>query len=204
MVIIKNSDLPITLIKNNNLKLDSDGCEGDGCEGDGCEGGGGDGCDGEGDGGGNSDNKSNDSYGNGYESSNDVNDNSYGEYVIMHTKCRHLFGENYSLLKENVKLFCNIAKFRYRVIIMGEREFPCTVEVIAHGITTVYNELLGLKNNNNIHDITVDNIYNNLDYDSYKNDVNIISDPETQFVVYSIEYGRKNNGPEMTVYLAEV
>jgi hypothetical protein len=43
-----------------------------------------------------------------------------------------------------------------------------------------------------------------VEIDYTKNDVNIISDPETQFVVYSIEYGRKNNGPEMTVYLAEV
>ena len=42
----------------------------------------------------------------------------------------------------------------------------------------------------------------NVDY--VKDDVDIVSSPETQFVVYSIEYSRKSSGPEMTVYLAEV
>lgn len=42
----------------------------------------------------------------------------------------------------------------------------------------------------------------NVDY--VKDDVDIVSSPDTQFVVYSIEYSRKGSGPEMTVYLAEV
>jgi hypothetical protein len=42
----------------------------------------------------------------------------------------------------------------------------------------------------------------NVDY--VKDDVDIVSSPDTQFVVYSIEYSRKSSGPEMTVYLAEV
>lgn len=37
-----------------------------------------------------------------------------------------------------------------------------------------------------------------------KDGVDIVSNPDTQFVVYNIEYARKNTGPEMTVYLAEV
>lgn len=182
MHIIHNILLPITLIKNNNLKLDND--DGDNNYGDcvnsDCD------TDDVNNIGINSDNKSNDSYGNGYDSSNDGggDGDGDGEYVIMHTKCRHLSSENYSLLKENVKIFCNIAKFRYRVIIMGEREFPCTIETDAHGITTVYNELLGLKNNNTVDDITVDNIYSNLNYDSYKNDVNIIKNAK-----YNICFG---------------
>ena len=40
--------------------------------------------------------------------------------------------------------------------------------------------------------------------DYIKDDVSIVSSPDTQFVIYNIEYSRKGSGPEMTVYLAEV
>jgi hypothetical protein len=42
----------------------------------------------------------------------------------------------------------------------------------------------------------------NIDY--IKDDIDIVSSPDTQFVIYNIEYSRKGSGPEMTVYLAEV
>ena len=178
MIIIENKYLPITLTKSNSLKLDKDNDVDINFKND-------DNINNN-DNINNDDNISNDSYGNGYKSNNtdDNNDDNNDEYVIVHTKCRHLSGENYSLIKENIKLFCNIAKFRYRVIIMGEREFPCTEEMIVHGITTVYNELLGLKNNNIVDDITINNIYSNLDYDNYKNDVNIIKNAK-----YNICFG---------------
>jgi len=43
-----------------------------------------------------------------------------------------------------------------------------------------------------------------VEIDYNKDGVDIISSPTTQFVIYNIEYIRKNTGPEMTVYLAEV
>jgi hypothetical protein len=43
-----------------------------------------------------------------------------------------------------------------------------------------------------------------VEIDYTKDDVDVVANPETQFVVYNIEYIRKNTGPEMTVYLAEV
>ena len=103
-------------------------------------------------------------------------DNDYEEddYIIFHTKCRHTNQMNYLLLKKNIKLFCEIFKSKYKIIIMGERVFPITEEVIVHGITTVYDEFLGLKNNNNVIDLTCENIYNNLNYEMYKNDIKII------------------------------
>jgi hypothetical protein len=105
------------------------------------------------------------------------------EYIIFHTKCRHSSQENYKILKENIKLFCkNI--FKYKIIIMGERVFPHTEEVDMHGITTVYDELLELKNNNNIIDNSIENIYSNLDYDNYKNDIKIIQNAK-----YNICFG---------------
>jgi hypothetical protein len=57
---------------------------------------------------------------------------------------------------------------------MGERTFPNTEETEIHGITTAYNELLELKTHNDVSDITVENIYNNLDYNNYKNDIELI------------------------------
>ena len=103
-------------------------------------------------------------------------DNDYEEddYIIFHTKCRHTNQMNYLIFKKNIKLFCEIFKSKYKIIIMGERVFPITEEVIVHGITTVYDEFLGLKNNNNVIDLTCENIYNNLNYEMYKNDIKII------------------------------
>ena len=105
----------------------------------------------------------------------DTNENiEKDEYIIFHTKCRHSRSENYSLLKENTKQFCSSNKSKYKIIILGERIFPHTEEVDAHGITTVYNELLQLKNNNDIIDKSIENIYSNLDYNNYKNDIKLI------------------------------
>jgi hypothetical protein len=106
------------------------------------------------------------------------------EYIIVHTKCRHSSQENYKILKENIKLFCKNNTFKYKIIIMGERVFPHTEEVDMHGITTVYNELLELKNNNDIIDKSIENIYSNLDYDNYKNDIKLIQNAK-----YNICFG---------------
>ena len=43
-----------------------------------------------------------------------------------------------------------------------------------------------------------------VEIDYVKDDVNVVSNPDTQFVIYNIEYSRNSNGPEMTVYMAEV
>jgi hypothetical protein len=43
-----------------------------------------------------------------------------------------------------------------------------------------------------------------VEIDYNKDGVNVVTNPSTQFVIYNIDYSRKNSGPEMTVYLAEV
>lgn len=107
-----------------------------------------------------------------------INDNSNktdtSDYIIFHTKCRHNSTEDYTFLKLKIKEFCTNFKSKYKIYIMGERTFPENAETKCHGITTVYNELLGLKQNNDVIDITVDNIYSNLNYSNYKADVNLI------------------------------
>lgn len=59
---------------------------------------------------------------------------------------------------------------------MGEREFPKTPEGENDNITTIYDELLLLKKlNSNIIDLTIPIIYNNLNYENYKNDLSLIN-----------------------------
>ena len=37
-----------------------------------------------------------------------------------------------------------------------------------------------------------------------ENGLDIVTSADTRFVVYNIDYSRKENGPEMTVYVSEV
>jgi len=117
-------------------------------------------------------------------------DNEIGEeYIIFHTKCRHVFNyENIEILKENIQKFCKDFKSEYKIIIMGERSFPYNQEVDLHGITTVYSELIELKTNNVIIDKTIENLYSNLDYDNYLNDVKLIKNAK-----YNICFGIGNS-----------
>jgi hypothetical protein len=115
----------------------------------------------------------------------DTNENvELDEYIIFHTKCRHTKGENYSILKRDIKQFCSNNKSKYKIIIMGERTFPHTEEVDIHGITTVYNEVVEFKNNNDIIDKSIEDIYSNLDYNNYKNDIKLIQNAK-----YNICFG---------------
>ena len=107
------------------------------------------------------------------------------EYIIFHTKCRFTSNINYDFLKHNISIFCSNFKTKYKIVIMGEQIFPTNEEVLYHGITTIYNELLGLKNNNDVLDISIKNIYNNLDYDNYKNDINLIKNAKINILVGS-------------------
>jgi hypothetical protein len=113
------------------------------------------------------------------------------EYIIFHTKCRHTKDENYELLKNKIKQFCENYKSKYTIIIMGEQIFPVTEESIGHGITTVYDELKVLEKNNKVVDLTINNIYNNLNYENYYNDVKLMKNAK-----YNIIFGR--GGPLCT------
>ena len=88
---------------------------------------------------------------------------------------------------------------KYRLFAQGENNFPFTI--VGFNSIAINSELkeenypnLKIFKNGNIQITGVKN----------KDDVNIITNPNTQFVIYNIEYIRKNTGPEMTVYLAEV
>jgi hypothetical protein len=96
------------------------------------------------------------------------------EYIVFHTKLRLAVTateKDYTTVKNNILSFCNTFKSKYKIYIVGEREMPKTYESIQIGITTIYNELLTLSNNNTVVDLSEDIIYNNLNYNTYKHDI---------------------------------
>jgi len=104
-----------------------------------------------------------------------TNDNSSKEeYIIFHTKCRFHSRYNYKELKLQIKNFASTFKTNQKIIIMGERIMPSNIESDIHHITTVYPELLELKIHNSVIDMTDDNIYDNLNFEHYMNDMTLV------------------------------
>ena len=107
-------------------------------------------------------------------------------YIIFHTKCRFLHelisDTNINIIK--LREFYKNFKSKYKIIILGEQNMINTKEANFHGIKTIYDELLLLKNNNDIIDLTRNVIYNDLDYDNYLKDVSIIHHAN-----YNIHFG---------------
>jgi|688.fasta_scaffold106504_2 hypothetical protein len=105
------------------------------------------------------------------------------EYIVFHTKCRFINKFNYNNLKQNLKLFYKTFKSKYKIIILGEKQMPSNSETNCHKITTIYDELLELKNNNDVLDLSIDNIYDNLDFNNYCKDMAIIHNAKTNIIV---------------------
>lgn len=105
------------------------------------------------------------------------------EYIIFHTKCRFTNNFNYSDLKKCMKKFCKNFKTNYAIIILGERCMPNNMETSVHKITTIYDELLELKSNNNVLDLSLDNIYDNLNFENYCKDMSLIHNAKTNILV---------------------
>lgn len=96
------------------------------------------------------------------------------EYIIFHTKCRFMYNFNYTELKSKLLSFYKNYKTNYKIILLGERYMPYAKEINENKIITIYEELLELKNNNDVIDLTTPNIYDNLDFETWLNDVSII------------------------------
>jgi hypothetical protein len=79
-------------------------------------------------------------------------------------------------------------KTRFTVFLLGERHISNSLEVDYHNITTIYNELLQLSNNNNVVDLTIQNIYDNMDYEIWNRDMSYIHNAE-----YNVGVGEGGN-----------
>jgi len=108
----------------------------------------------------------------------------FTDYIIFHTKCRFSSNFDYVGLKNQLGYFFSNLKTKYKIIILGEQTFPHTIEVDMHGFTTIYDELILLSKNNSITDLTKKEIYNQLNYESYKNDLFLIKN-----AIYNIHIG---------------
>ena len=96
------------------------------------------------------------------------------EYLVIHTKIRLVNKKNYECIKNNIlDLFKNI-KFKYPVIILGERVYTDSKYVNLLDVQTIYEECMCLEKNNIILDLTRDNITIDYNYDSFLQDINII------------------------------
>lgn len=98
------------------------------------------------------------------------------EYIVFHTKCRFTAKFNYTDFKNKLKLFFKNYKTNYKIILLGEQTFNTNnySPFKIFGITTIYNELLELKENNEVIDLTIPEIYNSFDFDKYTKDLSII------------------------------
>jgi hypothetical protein len=110
------------------------------------------------------------------------NNNFNREYIIFHTKCRFYNNFDYNNLKLKINKFSENFKTNYLIIILGERNMPSNFETNYHNISTIYNELLKLKTNNNVLDLSIDNIYDNLDFDNYCKDISLIYNAKTNIL----------------------
>ena len=97
------------------------------------------------------------------------------EYIIFHTKCRFYKGFDYKKLKEKLSIFYSNFKSDKKIVLLGERQItPYKGEEIM-GITTIYDELLNLKNNNDLLDLTKEDIYSDLNYEDFVKDISLIN-----------------------------
>jgi hypothetical protein len=104
------------------------------------------------------------------------------EYIIFHTKARFVGNFSYFEFKSDLRSFFKKFKSPYKIILLGERTFPSNKEGNIHKISTIYDELLELKNHNDLIDLTKENIYDNLNLEEYINDVNLIHNAKKNIV----------------------
>lgn len=103
------------------------------------------------------------------------------KYIVIHTKIRfdyyinNFYNNDYKIILDYLKN----KKFNLPVILMGEKEeIEQNEEVKIHGITSLYNELLVIKNNNTLYDLTRSGLYSDNTIEMLEDDIDIINGAE--------------------------
>lgn len=106
------------------------------------------------------------------------------KYIIFHTKYR-IIGRtgNDTNLNKLKPLYNRLKLSNYTIILMGERHMVNTNEQNMHRISTIYESLLELKNNNQIIDLTCETLYNSLDINRYIMDCNLIKNAHKNILI---------------------
>jgi hypothetical protein len=96
------------------------------------------------------------------------------EYIIFHTKYRSVWKKQHESLDKVRKLYGQLKINNYDIILLGERKMVDTPEQQKHTISTIYDDLIQLRNNNQVIDLTQETLYNSLDINQYIMDCNLI------------------------------
>lgn len=96
------------------------------------------------------------------------------DYLVVHTKIRLLNKNNYKIIKKNIQDLFYTIKFKYPVIILGEKNYTDSKYVNKLDVQTIYDEVINLQKNNIVIDLTRDNITKDYNYDYFLQDINII------------------------------
>jgi hypothetical protein len=104
-------------------------------------------------------------------------------YIIFHTKYR-IITDDYKDIMCQLRQFYATTEFcGYDIILLGERKMPLTIEQGWIKIATVYDDLLQLKNHNNVIDLTRETIYDSLNFDHYISDCHLIKNAYKNIIV---------------------
>jgi hypothetical protein len=113
-------------------------------------------------------------------------DNIYENYIIIHTKARfdYLSNKFNTVITKKLMSFFENFKSRYKILLLGERNVEQNYEARLHNIKSLYEILLLLKKNNDLIDLTYDNLYSGNNYDDFEKDLFIINNAK-----YNIGFG---------------
>ena len=104
-------------------------------------------------------------------------DNKYNDYIIFHTKCRDDQVMNkYNEILPSLNAFLDNFNTTKTILILGEKFIGDNYETRIHKTISLYDNLLRLKNNNNVIDLTFDVLTDgNVIFDSFLHDVELIN-----------------------------
>jgi hypothetical protein len=105
------------------------------------------------------------------------------KYIVFHTKLRMYQGTDYNIIVSDLKNFYNNFKTDFTIVLLGEQKIKVCNGEECIGTRTLYNELLLLKNNNKVIDLTTSEIYGNLDYEKYILDMQIVKNAQANIIV---------------------
>ena len=117
---------------------------------------------------------------------NNFYENTFGNYIIIHTKARfdYLSSKfNNEIINKLIPFFSSF-KSKYKILLLGEKYVEQNYEAKVHNIISIYNNLLLLKNNNELIDLTYDKLYSGNEYNDFEKDLFIINNAK-----YNIGFG---------------
>jgi hypothetical protein len=100
-------------------------------------------------------------------------------YIVFHTKARFDYQRTAEYFRKNelptIKQFLKDFKARKKIVILGEREISPNYSTSINNQYTIYEELLLLKDNNEVLDLTAKTLNNSPDWETFERDMSYIN-----------------------------